>query len=163
MKAIGGLFLFVSLLISSGKLLAETGPTGKPTTAPAFLGLTLLGNPSLSFSTVSHYQNGVSVDHATVNLSVALGVAWSLQIRALDDLRYQSNSIPVSSIGVQSINLATRPEIFLSTTNQTLSTGLAAALFSRDVTIRYRAVGGTPFLKPGGTYTTTLVISYTAL
>jgi hypothetical protein len=131
--------------------------------APATLGITILGNPSLSISSVNDYQNGVSINHNTLQLSVSLGLSWSLQVRATDDLRYQTYSIPVSAIGIQSLNLGNRPEILLSTSNQTLSSGLASSLLSLITLIRYRAVGGNNFLKPGGNYTTTLIFTHTAL
>lgn len=128
-----------------------------------FLGITMIGNPSLSFSTISDYRNGVSVNHTTLKVIALLGVVWSLDVRATDNLRYQTNQIPITAIGVQSTNLGTRPELFLSTTNQTLASGIANLLLNQNVTIRYRAVGGSNFLKPGGTYTTTLVFTYAGL
>lgn len=127
-----------------------------------FLGITILGNPSLRFSTISDYQNGVSVNHATVKVST-LGLAWSLDVRATDDLYYQTHMIPISGIGLLSTNLGSQPEIFLKKTNQTLASGLVTFPFSQNITIRYRALGGTNFLKPGGTYTTTLVFTYAGL
>lgn len=132
------------------------------TDAPSFIGVTVLSNPSISVRTVSDYQNGVSVDHNTLQLSVSLGLTWSLQIRVTDDLRYQTNAIPASAIGVKSLNLGNRPEVFLSTTNQTLASGLASSLLNTTMLIRYRAIGGPSFLKPAGPYTTTLLFTYTA-
>ena len=129
---------------------------------PSFIGISILGNPGLTLRTVNDYQNGVSADHNTLQLSVSLGLGWSLQIRATDDLRYQTYSIPASSIGVKSLNLGNRPEVFLNTTNQTLASGLASSLLNLTMLIRYRAIGGSTFYKPAGAYTTTLVFSYTA-
>ncbi len=132
-------------------------------TAPTSIGVTLLGNPALTFVTINDYTNGVQVNHSTLQLNVSLGLSWSLQIHATDDLRYNTYSIPVSSIGVQSVSLGSRPEIFLSTTNQTLASGLATSLLNAVMVIRYRAIGGSNFLKPAGLYTTTIVFTYTAL
>lgn len=166
MNAFCTLFLFAILTFCQSALLAQPAvfdETDRVHNAPSFLGITILGNPALSLNSLSDYQNGVSVNHNTLQLSISLGLSWSLQIRATDDLRYQTNSIPVSSIGVQAINVGNRPEIFLSTTNQTLASGLASALLNLTTLIRYRAVGGNSFLKPGGTYTTTVVFTYSAL
>ncbi|GAB3891604.1 hypothetical protein [Spirosoma agri] len=133
------------------------------TTAPSLIGVTILGNPALSFSSVNDYQNGVLLNHNTLQLTVSLGLTWSLQVRATGDLRYQTNSIPVSAIGVQSVSLGSRPEVFLSTTDQTLASGLATSLLSAIMLIRYRTTGGPNFLKPAGSYTTGLVFTYSAL
>jgi len=160
------LLLILCWLLSGSWLLAqpyipdEVPPIAE---APTLLGISILSNPSMSMSSVSDYQNGVSINHNTLQLSISLGLSWSLQVRATDDLRYQSYSIPVSAIGVQSLNLGNRPEILLSTANQTLSSGLASSLLTIINLIRYRAIGGASFLKPGGTYTTTLIYTYTAL
>lgn len=166
MRLFRTLLLIGPLLLWGPKLRADNGPAEGPraaSAAPLFIGITALGNPSLKFSTVNDYLNGVSVDHNTVRLSVALGVAWSLQMRVLDDLRYQTYSIPASAIGVQVTNIGTRPEVFLSTTSQTIASGIANLLLNTNVTIRYRARGGAAFLKPSGNYTTTLVLTYTGL
>lgn len=128
-----------------------------------FVGITILGNPSLGFSTLSDYRNGVTVNHTTLRLNVLLGVAWSLEVRATGNLQYQTNQIPISNIGLQSTNLGVRPEIFLSTTNQLLASGIANLLLNQNMTIRYRALGGNNFLKPSGNYTTSLIFTYSGL
>ncbi len=155
----------VIVLLCRSVLLARSPAEDPPTSrnAPTALGITILSNPALRFSSASDYANGVSVDNNTLQLSVSLGLTWSLQVKALDNLRYQTQSIPVSAIGVQAISLGTRPEIFLSTTNQVLAAGVATSVLNAVMLIRYRAVGGTNFLKPAGTYTTTLLFSYSAL
>jgi hypothetical protein len=128
-----------------------------------FIGITVLGTPVLSFSSISDYQNGVSVTHSTIRVTALLGVVWSVDVRATGNLTYQTNQIPISSIGMQSTNLGTRPEIMLSTTNQQLASGFASLLLNQNMVIRYRAIGGTTFLKPGGVYTTTLIFTYAGL
>lgn len=160
------ILLYLGILLSGCPLLAQpyiADDVTRPAEAPTALGITILSNPNLSIRSVSDYQNGVSIDHNTLQLSVSLGLSWSLQVRATDDLRYQTYSIPISAIGIQSLNLGNRPEMLLSTANQTLSSGLASSLLTIVNLIRYRAVGGSSFLKPGGAYTTTLVFTYTAL
>ncbi|GAB3343078.1 hypothetical protein GCM10027299_58480 [Larkinella ripae] len=163
MKPLRSVFVLIVLWLGGFSAWAETGPQSKNRSAPEFLGITVLANPALSLTTASHYANGVSVEHATIRMAVAIGLVWTLQIRATDDLRYLTNSIPASAIGVQSVNLTPRPEVFLTTTNQTLAGGLAVIGLNQAMVIRYRAVGGTPFLKPAGSYTTTLVLTYTGL
>lgn len=165
MKTPYTVFFFINFLLFAFTIKGQPHVTDEGTVgadAPSFIGVTILSNPSLSVRTVSEYQNGVSIDHNTLQLSVSLGLTWSLQIRATDDLRYSTNSIPASSIGIKSLNLGNSPEIFLSTTNQTLASGLASSLLNVAMLIRYRAIGGPGLLKPAGAYTTTLVFTYTA-
>ncbi|GAB4015237.1 hypothetical protein [Spirosoma koreense] len=165
MKSVKILFGLIAILLWGSAALAQPYIPDEllaEATAPSALGITILSNPGLSISSISDYQNGVSINHNTLQLSVSVGLGWSLQVRATDDLRYQNQSIPVSSIAMQSLNLGNRPEIFLSTTNQTLASGLASSLLNIVNLIRYRTVGGTAFLKPAGNYTTTLIFSYTA-
>ena len=131
--------------------------------APTAIGVTILSNPSFTINTSNDFLSGVTLNHNTLQLNVTLGLSWSLQVRVTDDLRYQSYSIPASAIGLQTIGLGARPEIFLSTTNQTLSSGLATSLLNAIMLIRYRVVGGNHLLKPAGSYSTTLVFTYSAL
>jgi hypothetical protein len=151
------------LLLSGPVIIAQPAMPDESDYAASLIGITILGSPSLGISTVDGFTKGVSVNHNTLQLNLSLGLAWSIQIRALDDLRYQSYSIPASSIGVQAVGLGTRPELFLTTTNQTLASGLVSALVSVALPIRYRAIGGDTFLKPAGSYTTTLLFTFTSL
>lgn len=155
-----------------GFLSASFGVIAQPFTDPAclfeeeesyFIGITILGNPAISFSSINDYRNGVTVNHSTIRVNALLGVVWSIDVRATGNLTYQTNQIPISNIGMQSTNLGTRPEIMLSTTNQQLASGIANLLLNQNMTIRYRALGGTAFLKPGGVYTTTLIFTYSGL
>jgi len=158
--------LYINLLLGASALVAQPLVADEEPTsmaAPSLIGVTILGNPGLSFSTLNDYLNGVLLNHNTLQLNVSIGLSWSLQVRATGDLRYQTNSIPVSSIGVQAISLGSRPEVFLSTTDQTLASGLATSLLSAIMLIRYRTTGGANFLKPAGAYTTGLVFTYSAL
>jgi hypothetical protein len=131
--------------------------------APTAIGITILGSPSMAFNSIDNFTNGVSIDHNTIQLSLSLGLSWSVQIRATSDLRYATFSIPISAISVQALTTGGRAAFRLSTVNQTLATGLLTNLFSLTMPIRYRAVSGSDFLKPGGAYTTTLVFTYSAL
>ncbi len=158
------LFIFVFIICIGSEVRAQPAVSEEATYAtPSFIGVTILGNPALGISSVNDYLNGVTVNHNTLQLNVSLGLTWSLQVRASDDLRYQTYSIPASAIGVQAISLGTRPEIFLSTNNQVIASGFATSLLNALMLIRYRIVGGSHLLKPGGTYSTTLIFTYSAL
>ncbi|MEZ0542526.1 hypothetical protein [Fibrella arboris] len=161
------LWLFIFLAVMPWKLLAQPYSQDVPafvtTESPSAIGLTILSNPALTLRTIDDYTKGVSVDHTTLRLSVSIGLAWSLQIRVADDLRYQSNAIPASAISIQAINLGNRPEVLLSTADQVIASGLASIPLLLGTTFRYKTKGGTAFLKPGGTYTATLVFSSSAL
>ncbi|NID10977.1 hypothetical protein [Fibrivirga algicola] len=135
----------------------------EPVENAAAIGLTILSNPTLSVSTVDQYRNGITVDHTTLQLSISLGLTWSLQVRLTDNLRYQTNSIPASALGIRALNLSNRPEVLLSTADQMIASGLANLPISLGTTFRYRLQGGNALLKPGGSYTTTLVFSCTGL
>lgn len=157
-----GLCLLSAFRVVAQPSISDDQLTGAPPVS--VLGISILGNPSFSFKSVEDYQNGVSLEHNTLSLAVSLGLSWALQVRATDDLRYQSYSIPASAVGLQVISLGNRPEIRLGQNNQLVASGLVSSLVSSLIaTIRYRAQGGNDFLKPGGSYTTTLVFSYTAL
>ena len=158
--------VFVLIMLSCYGSIAKAQPIAPDEqydNAPSFIGITVLGNPALSISSINDYQNGVSIDHNTLQLNVSIGLSWSLQVRATSDLQYQSYSIPASAIGIQTVSLGTRPEVFLSTANQTIASGFATSLLNTLMLIRYRAVGGNHLLKPAGAYTTTLVFTYSAL
>lgn len=150
------------LLISGSAAIAQPSMPDESDQAASLIGITILGSPSLSISTIDGFTKGISVNHNTLQLNLSLGLAWSIQVRALDDLRYQSYSIPASSIGMQSVGLGTRPELFLTTTNQTLASGLVTSLLSAVLPIRYRTIGGSTFLKPAGAYTTTILFTFTS-
>ncbi len=160
------LALFAGCLLLGFDCLGQpfTAETPLPEESGLLIGISVPSNPPpLNFSTISDYQNGVSVTHPTFRLSVFLGVAWSLEVRATTNLQSQSYQIPVAGIGLQSTNVGVRPEIFLSTTNQLLASGLANLFLNQNVIIRYRALGGSNFLQPAGNYTTTLVFTYAGL
>lgn len=131
--------------------------------APTAIGIAILGSPAMTFNSIDKYTNGVSIDHNTLQLSLSLGLSWSIQVRATSDLQYKSFSIPASAISLRALTTGGRSEFRLSTANQTLATGLLTTLLSLTMPIRYRALNGSDFLKPGGAYTTTLVFTYTAL
>ncbi|GAB3570438.1 hypothetical protein GCM10027578_26810 [Spirosoma luteolum] len=163
-------FLCLALLLVAAKGFAQPYvapmadlPDG-PQAAPTALGITILSNPTLAFTTLADYQNGIQLDHNTLQLTVSLGLSWSIQVRASGDLTAGVNTIPVSALGVRPISLSSRPEIQLNTTNQVLATGTAlSALTNALMVIRYRTITPSAFLKPAGNYTTTLTFTYTAL
>jgi hypothetical protein len=158
--------LFLGFLFCGSGLLAQPYTSDKvpdDLVAPTAIGIAILGNPALGFNSVNDFKNGISVDHTTLQLSLSVGLSWSVQVRATGDLQYQSYSIPVSALGIQALSAGNRSEFKLSTTNQTLLSGLLTTLLSLTVPIRYHAIGGADFLKPGGGYTTTLVFTLTAL
>lgn len=154
--------LLIPYLLVAGRVMAQPSAPDEAPYANSLIGLTILGSPSLGVSSVSDFTNGVTLNHNTLQINVSLGLTWAIQVRALDDLRYQSYSIPASSIGVQATGLGSRPEIFLSTTNQTIASGLATSLLNGVLPLRYRTIGGSTFLKPAGSYTTTLLFSFSA-
>ncbi len=155
------LLLILSLLVV-GPVGAQPSLPDESAYANSLIGLTILGSPALGVSSVNDYTNGVTLNHNTLQINVSLGLTWSIQVRALDDLRYQSYSIPASSVAVQATGLGSRPEIFLRTTNQTVASGLATSLLSAILPLRYRLIGGNTLLKPAGSYTTTLLFSFSA-
>ncbi len=154
--------LFLTFLLYGSGLIAQPYVTDEHF-APTAIGVTILGNPAMGISSINDYTNGLSIDHTTLQLSLSLGLSWSIQVRATGDLQNQNYSIPISALGIRALGTGNRSEFRLSTTNQTLLSGLVTTLLSLNVPIRYRAVGGTDFLKPGGSYTTTLVFTLTAL
>lgn len=158
--------LILGFLLYGPPLLAQPYVSDKvldESVAPTAFGITILGNPALSFRSINDFKNGIAVDHTTLQLSLSLGLSWSVQVRATGDLGYQSYSIPISALGIQALSLGNRSEFRLSTINQTLVSGLLTNLLSLSLPIRYRATGGNDFFKPGGSYTTTLVYTLTAL
>ncbi|WP_080237222.1 hypothetical protein [Spirosoma rigui] len=166
MKQLGRLLVWLTLLLCGLRLYAQPHVPNELVdveSAPTAIGITILGSPAVAVGSVDTFTNGVSVEHNTLQLSLSLGLSWSIQVRATSDLQYKSFTIPVSAISVQALTTGGRSEFRLSTANQTLATGLLTTLLSLTMPIRYRAVNGSDFLKPGGAYTTTLVFTYTAL
>lgn len=139
---------------------------------PAALTVTTLGSPTISFNTVNDYVNGVTVNHNTFKVTGTLGLAWAIQVRASGNLTNGAYSIPVSKVAMYASSftgtgislLTSSAEFFLSTANQNLATGVLT-LLAIDITVnvRYRALGGPDFYKPGGNYTTTLTVTTTGL
>lgn len=120
---------------------------------------------SLNFASVANYNNGVS---SVVNnqITIASNTVYDLRIRtAGPTLVNGPNTIPVSNIAVQTIGLTEgthRVISALSTTDQSLVTGLPATL-SQSVNMQYStAAGNTAFLKPAGAYVTTLTFTVVA-
>ncbi len=118
----------------------------------------------LNFATAANYNNGVT---SVVNNQVTVGCnrAYSISVKtAGPNLTSGANTIPVSNISVRTTGLAVgTPRIIaaLSTTDQSLVTGLPAAM-AQSVNVQYSTTAGnTAFLKPAGAYTTT--ITFTAI
>ena len=151
---------------------AQADDRDKPVEKPAALTVTTLGSPTISFVTVNDYKNGVTINHNTFKVTGTLGLAWAIQVRASGNLTNGSYTIPISQVAMYASSfsgtgvslLTSSSEFFLSTVNQNLATGLLT-LLAIDITVnvRYRALGGPDFYKPGGNYTTTLTVTTTGL
>ena len=120
----------------------------------------------LQFLTASHYNAGVTTT-ATNQLNVTSNKAYTLQVRASGDLsngQATPVTIPVSSVGLTANWAAggTGNVASISTTAQTLSSS-AAATQSQNISMTYSvsSANAVNFLKPAGTYTTTLTFTAT--
>lgn len=130
--------------------------------------LSLVVNTStvnLDFATPADYNNGVT-KAVSNQLTVTSNRAYDLKIKTSGtDLVNGSNLIPVSNISAQTTGtgLGTISTVTaLSTTDQALATGIPASL-SKQISMQYStAAGNSAFLKPSGTYTTTLTFTATA-
>lgn len=119
---------------------------------------------NLNFATPADYQNGVN-STANNQLTVTCNRAYDLRIKTSNaTLVNGTNTIPVSNISVQTVgtgNGTTSVVNNLSTTDQSLATGVPASM-SKNISLQYStAAGNQAFLKPAGAYTTTL--TYTAV
>ena len=172
MRRLGRLFtaIVAGTLLLAGRSLAQPYvPTDSlfvtSREAGNWLGINMLGNPSLRFTSVQDYSSGVTLDHATLELSLAATLQWALQVRATGDLQNGAQSIPISILSIQPLNIGSNAStVTLSTASQTIATGQLLRLQLISPTFRYRAQGGKALLnKPGGAYSTTLIFTYTAL
>ena len=99
-------------------------------------------------------------------LTVVSNRAYGLSIKtAGPNLTSGANTIPVSNVAVQTTGLAVgtpRTVSALSTTDQSLATGLPATM-TQSVNVQYStAAGNTAFLKPAGAYSTTITFTVVA-
>lgn len=171
------LFLIIcSLPGLAQELWADAREPVHPGKDESYWALAIVANPppSIDFSNVSHYTSGVTVNQTSaVVLSGTIGVLWGLSVRASGDLQNGSNTIPIGTInmGVQGVSgtgvsviLSQNSSLVLSTANQTLMTGLLSLVeLGIRINLRYTASGGSAYLKPAGTYTTTLTYSASGL
>lgn len=169
-QKIGQMAVLLCLVMGIGmtRLLAQTvGSATLTISLSDVLQLTVNTNAvNLNFATAANYNNGVS---STVSnqLTVTSNRAYDLSVRAATpDLVNGINVIPIGNVAVQTVNLVGgSPKVIsaLTTTNQTLATGLPATT-SSSVNIQYStAAGNTAFLKPAGAYVTTLTFTVVAL
>ncbi|WP_111598407.1 hypothetical protein [Chitinophaga skermanii] len=124
-----------------------------------YLGFTITGSPSITFSTAAEYQNG-KASATLITVGIPVGVAWQVQVRATTLSGPASNTIDITKV-ILKANLSGAANVPLSTTNVTLATGVISLLSSYTVSVTMQ--GGAHLLKPSGTYTSTLTFTYTGL
>ena len=118
------------------------------------------GNPSMSFTTAAHYQNGVTSSTTPTTLTVSSNKAYSITALASSaangDLVSTAGNMPISKLTVTSDAGAN----FLPLSGTVATTILAAQPAGGGVahSVFYKANPG--FAYAAGTYTTT--ITYTA-
>ncbi|QJW89796.1 hypothetical protein HNV11_10610 [Spirosoma taeanense] len=120
---------------------------------------------SLNFTTPVNYINGVS-SAVSNQLTITCNRAYDLKIKTSGtDMVSGSNTIPVSNISAQTTGtgLGTQSVVSaLSTTDQSLATGIPASM-SKQISMQFStAAGNNAFLKPAGAYTTTLTFTAVA-
>jgi hypothetical protein len=127
--------------------------------------LQVLGNPVINVVTAADYQNGVTVLHNTIQVSVAANVQYSLQAKASGNMTSGVRSIPIGQMRLRATNVPgnTNPGFNLSTIYQTLvSSRQTVAVNNYAITLEYKLAGGTAILQPGGAYTTTITFLLTS-
>ncbi|CCH03096.1 hypothetical protein FAES_5097 [Fibrella aestuarina BUZ 2] len=120
---------------------------------------------TLNFATPTDYKNGVS-SSVPNQISVTCNRAYDLKVRTTTaTLTSGANTIPVSNVSAQANytgQSAANPSVALSTTDQSLATGVPASI-SRQVNLNYStSAGNQDFLRPAGAYTTTLTFTAVA-
>lgn len=115
------------------------------------------------------YNGGVSANDMTVTLSSILSLGWSVTVQAGGPFTNGSNTIPLSDFMLKiSGGTPTAPSglgaamtyFSPATTAQTILSGLISLLQGETLTFSYEFTGGTAFLVPAGTYSTTLTFKY---
>lgn len=129
---------------------------------------TAVNATNINYTTVADYTNGVTAD-VTGQLVVSSNRNFDLKVKAAGDLTGpSSNTIAVNKVTVSITNtdLGVTPAtgVALSTTDQALASNVPGVM-SKSLNLRYVTPGGSDaaFFKPGGTYTTTLTYTATAL
>ncbi len=125
--------------------------------------LTINSNPVITLTSISDYENGVTVTDQTLTITTTASMNWVLKVRAAGNLDRMGSQIPVADIGLKVTNIAgTPPEVMLATSDQDIASGTSAAVMQTiPVEIQYRAVAGNGFLQPAGDYTTSLTFTLT--
>lgn len=123
------------------------------------------GTVALNFNTAADYRSGVSTS-PTDQFTVTSNKAYSLAVRAAGALAGTGSNtatIAASNINVEvtTTGVGTKTARDLSATNQTLAAGAPAAI-NQAFSLTYKTpVGGTAFLVPADTYSTTLTFTAT--
>lgn len=169
---ISRLLLLALLLtgLAGGRSSAQTTSSANPTLSAVLTDVISLTasvtSVQLRFQNANDYNSGVTTT-ATNQLNVTSNKAYTLQVRASGDLSNGGATpitIPVSSVGLTA-NWATGTSgavTGLSTTAQTIN-ATAAATQSQNISMTYSVSGANAanFLRPAGTYTTTLTFTAT--
>ena len=170
-KQFGRLLALSALLLSFSTVqsVAQTTSSATPTLSAVLTDVISLtasvSSVQIKFQTASDYNTGVT-QTATNQLSVTSNKPYTLQVRASGDLsngQATPITIPISSVGVTAnwAGGATGTVPSITTTAQTIL-GTAAATQAQNISTTYSVTSANAvnFLKPAGTYTTTL--TYTA-
>lgn len=117
---------------------------------------------TLNFATPADYNNGVS-SSVPNQISVTCNRAYDLKVKTTTGtLTSGANTIPVSNVSAQASyagQSSAGPSVALSTTDQSLATGVPASI-TRQVNLNYStSAGNQAFLRPAGAYTTTLTFT----
>lgn len=126
--------------------------------------ITVLGNPTMAINTPALYQNGATITHTTLRVTVPRRFTWDLRLSAAGNLTSGVNTIPIGAMSVLVTNTdVTTYPITLSTTQQLLCSDYVAKQSDRNssLTIQYTLQGGNHLLKPAGSYATTLTFFLT--
>ena len=129
---------------------------------------TSVATTDINYTTVADYTSGVTVNVAG-QLVVSSNRNFDLKVKAAGDLTGpSSNTIAIGKVTVAITNtdLGVTPArgVALTTADQALASNVPGTM-SKALNLRYSTPGGSDaaFFKPGGTYTTTLTYTATAL
>jgi len=133
----------------------------------AFTSITLSGSAgtaSLNFNSASVYANGASLTQSAALTAYSFS-AYHITVQASQNLKYGSNTIPISNVIIDATPSTggsgiTTPATTLSTSAQTFITSTSGSFFQNFDLLYYTTAGNTAFLTiPAGTYTTTLTFT----
>lgn len=166
----GGLLLGLLLGLGTLRVAAQTTSTATPTMSAVLTDIISLNatisTAQLVFDNAAKYNNGTSTT-VTNQFNITSNKAYTLTVRASGDLsngQATPITIPVSSVSLAA-NWAlglTGSIAALSTTAQALtSSGPATQQQNISTTYTVSAANAANFLRPAGTYTTTLTFTAT--